>query len=171
MFCAIYRWKMSAAIDAGTPLSPAAERHVHVCASCRQFWTAAQGLHAALRDGAAMAPPRLAAPRPKAPPLQSTAAYWLAGAGAAVAAATVIVAVLMPRPGAPRPQVVRSPGSVEALALVAPLPDLPAAAGGAQQRVLDTANGELALAGQDAAALASTLVSYIKFDPAHAKER
>jgi hypothetical protein len=58
-----------------------------------------------------------------------------------------------------------------ALAVIAPVPDLPAAASGAQRHVIDTAHDQLALAGQDAAAIASTLVSYIKFDPANNRER
>lgn len=37
MFCSIYKWYISRALDSGKPLSGAAGRHIRRCASCREF--------------------------------------------------------------------------------------------------------------------------------------
>jgi hypothetical protein len=37
MFCSIYKWLISQALDSAKPLSGSLSRHIHRCASCREF--------------------------------------------------------------------------------------------------------------------------------------
>lgn len=37
MFCSVYKWKISRALDSGKPLSGRVRRHLDLCSSCREF--------------------------------------------------------------------------------------------------------------------------------------
>jgi hypothetical protein len=54
MFCWLFRFKISGAVDAENRLSPATQRHVYRCADCRAFYQTSLSLGEGLRREAAV---------------------------------------------------------------------------------------------------------------------
>jgi len=91
MFCTIYQWRISSAIDEGRELWPAAAGHAAKCPPCHQFLQAARSLETSLREQAFAA----AAPDPLATKRSPTYARRLVlTSGLAAAAAIILVLVL-----------------------------------------------------------------------------
>jgi predicted anti-sigma-YlaC factor YlaD len=103
MFCSYFRWKISAAMDAGGRLSRAVEKHIRHCADCREFYNGCVSLAYGLRSEAAVSdgriPPRLnerilrAVPYRRAGTQKITVRLWPVAVAACVAL-IVLLAVL-----------------------------------------------------------------------------
>ena len=86
MICAIYKWLISEALNAGHAPSGVVQRHIGRCRHCREFYAISAEVGARLRTDAAEAG-RILAPgaRPVRPPA------WLPRPGLAFAAAACLV--------------------------------------------------------------------------------
>ena len=145
MWCSIYQWLISTALDGDKPLGRATARHVRHCRRCGEFWQASAAVDRRLRIDSCVAPPASQSIPRRVLPLGHLVGRALLGATAL--AAIILLAVALSPPG-PQPPLPPDPGEFVSVQAVQDFATAPASA-------------EMNHLAQDAQDAAKVLLSYL----------
>ena len=96
MWCSIYQWLISTALDGDKPLGRVTTRHVRHCRRCGQFWRASEAVDRRLRIDSCAAPPASQSISRSVLPLPRLVGRALLGASALAAIILLAVALRPP---------------------------------------------------------------------------
>ncbi len=177
MWCSIYQWLVSSAIDSDKRPARLVSRHISRCPDCRRFRQAAVRLDGELRRPAAAPAP--ATGRPSAPhgggtlraeaPRRLPRPALIAGSVVVLAIAVAVIAFLaLHRPGEPlRREIARPPHASELDGLVLPIsPDaaLNESVLAFERLAAASVQAEAGNVAHDAKAVAGVLLTYLPVD-------